>query len=78
MVKNPPANAGNVGDMGSIPGSGRSLWRGPWQHIPVFLLGQSQGQRSVAGYSPQDHKDLGTTEVTQHAAQAISNLAGLL
>ena len=24
MVKNPPANAGDVGDAGSIPGSGRS------------------------------------------------------
>ena len=24
MVKNPPANAGDAGDMGSIPGSGRS------------------------------------------------------
>ena len=24
MVKNPPANTGDVGDMGSIPGSGRS------------------------------------------------------
>ena len=24
MVKNPPANAGEVGDMGSIPGWGRS------------------------------------------------------
>ena len=23
MVKNPPANAGDAGDMGSIPGSGR-------------------------------------------------------
>ena len=24
MIKNPPANAGDVRDMGSIPGSGRS------------------------------------------------------
>ena len=24
MVKNPSANAGDIGDMGSIPGSGRS------------------------------------------------------
>ena len=24
MVKNPPANAGDIGDAGSIPGSGRS------------------------------------------------------
>ena len=25
MVRNPPANARNIGDMGSIPGLGRSL-----------------------------------------------------
>ena len=28
MVKNVPANAGNAGDEGSIPGSGRSLGGG--------------------------------------------------
>ena len=28
MVKNPPANAGDVGDVGSIPGSGRSPGEG--------------------------------------------------
>ena len=28
MVKNPPANAGDVRDSGLIPGSGRSLGRG--------------------------------------------------
>ena len=28
MVKNPPANAGDIGDMGSIPESGRSLGGG--------------------------------------------------
>ena len=27
-VKNPPANSGDTGDVGSIPGSGRSLGRG--------------------------------------------------
>ena len=28
MVKNPPANAGDTGDTGSIPGSGRSPGEG--------------------------------------------------
>ena len=28
MVKNPPANAGDIRDVGSIPGSGRSLGTG--------------------------------------------------
>ena len=32
------------------------LWRKKWQPIPVFLPGESHGQRSLAGYSPQDRK----------------------
>ena len=28
VIKNPPANAGDASDAGSIPGSGRSLGRG--------------------------------------------------
>ena len=47
VVKNPPANAGKEFDLwvGKIP------WRREWQPTPVFLPGQSQGQRSLAGYS---------------------------
>ena len=44
VIKNPLANAG---DVGSIPGSGRSLWRRNWQLVPVFLPGKSHGQRSL-------------------------------
>ena len=29
---------------------------------PVFLPGESHGQRSLAGYSPWGHKELNTTE----------------
>ena len=32
---------------------------------PAFLSGKSQGQRSLVGYSPGDHKDLDTTEHTR-------------
>ena len=52
LVKNPPVNAGYVTDDGSIHGLGRFPWRRPWQPIPVFLSGESHGQRSLAGYSP--------------------------
>ena len=38
--------------------------RRAWQHIPVFLPGESHGQRSLVGYSPQGHKESDTTEVT--------------
>ena len=62
MVKNPPANAGDARDMGSIPTSGRSPGVGNGKPTPVFLPGESHGQRSLVGYSPWDHKESDTTE----------------
>ena len=62
MVKNPPANAGDAGDTGSIPGSERFPWRRAWQPIPVFLPGKFYGQRRLTGYSPWGHKESRTTE----------------
>ena len=44
LVKNPPATRE---DLGSIPGLGRSTRA--WQHTPVFLPGESHGQRSLGG-----------------------------
>ena len=35
--------------------------RKKWQPIPVFLPGKSHGQRSLVGYSLQDHKELDMT-----------------
>ena len=32
------------------------------QLTPVFLLGKSYGQRSLAGYSPWGHKELDMTD----------------
>ena len=49
-------SACNVGDPGSIPGVGKNPWRRKWQSTPVFLPGESHGQRSLVGYSPQDAK----------------------
>ena len=34
------------------PWVGKIPWRRPWQPTPVFLSGESHGQRSLAGYSP--------------------------
>ena len=50
VVKSPPANAGNVKDVGSNLRSGRWRYRA-WQPTPVFLPGESYGQRSLVGYS---------------------------
>ena len=37
-------------------------WRRKWQPTPVFLSGESHGQRSLAGYSPWGHKESDTAE----------------
>ena len=33
-------------------------WRRAWQPTPVFLPGESHGQRGLVGYSPLGHKEL--------------------
>ena len=40
-------------------------WRRACQPTPVFLPGESHGQRSLVGYSPCKETD--TTEVTEYA-----------
>ena len=37
-------------------------WRRAWQPTPVFLPGEFQGQRSLVGCGPWDHKDTDTAE----------------
>ena len=59
VVKNLPAKAGDVRDATSSPGSGRYPGGQP---TPVFLPGESHGQRSLVGCSPWDCKELDTTE----------------
>ena len=56
VVKNSPANAG---DMGSIPGPGRSPGEG--NGLPVFLPGKLQEQRSLAGCNSWNCKESDTT-----------------
>ena len=51
MVKNLP-NAEDIRDVGSISGRGRSPGGEHWQPTPVFLPGESHGQRCLVGYSP--------------------------
>ena len=60
--KESACSAGDTGDVGLIPGSGRSPGEGEWQPIPIFLSGKSYGQRSLAGYSSKGHKELDMTE----------------
>ena len=64
VVKNPPANAGDVRHMGLISGSGRSPGGGHGNPLQNSCLENPHGQRSLAGYSPWGHKELDTTEAT--------------
>ena len=65
--KEPACNAGATGDLDSNPWVGKIPWRRAWQPTPVFLHGESHGQRSLAGYSPSGCKESDTTEATEHA-----------
>ena len=59
----------NVGDLGLIPGLGRFPGGGHGNSLQYFLPGESQGLRSLVGYSPQGHKELDTTEATHSLMQ---------
>ena len=48
------------------PSVGKIPQRRKWQPTPVFLPGESHGQRSLAGYSPWDHKKLDMTKQLIH------------
>ena len=53
MVKNPRA----------LQGTGvQSLGQRAWLPTPVFLPGESHGQRSLLGYTPRGIKESNTTE----------------
>jgi len=60
VIKNLPAM--------QIP-PGKIPWRRKWQPTPVFLPGEFHGQRSLADYSPEGHKELDMTEHTHTHTQ---------
>ena len=62
VVKNPPADAGDIRDEGLIPAWVSSLEES--LATPMFLPRESNGQRSPAGYRPWSHKESNMTEVT--------------
>ena len=59
-------SACNVGDMGTIPGLGRSPEGGHDNPLQYSCLENPHGQRSLAGYSPRGHKKLDVTERLNH------------
>ena len=70
VLKNPPANAEDPREAGSIPGSGRSPGEGTGNPLQYSCLEKSLGQRSLEGYSPWGCNELDTTEhARMHAKQ---------
>ena len=61
VVKNPPANAGDM-RLGFDSCAGKIPWKRNWQPTPVFLPEKFRGLRSLVGYSPWDRKESNTTE----------------
>ena len=65
VVKNLPANAGDVKDSRFNPSW---VWKIPWRRkrlsTPVFLSGEFHGQWGLVGHSPWSHKESDMTEAT--------------
>ena len=73
VVKNLPANAGDIKRRGFNPWVRKIPWKRTWQPTPEFLPEESHGQRrSLAGYSPWGNKEWDTTERLSTAQQHIT------
>ena len=68
---NLPASAGDTGDVGSIPGSGRSSEGENGNPLQCSCLEKSHGQRSLVGHSPQDCKESDMTEQLSMSMYAV-------
>ena len=80
VVKNPPANAGDIRDARLIPGSGRSPGGGHGNPFQDSSLENPHGQRSLAGFSPWGFEESDTTEqlkqmYTVHTQKLLSSVA---
>ena len=76
VIKNLPANAGDLRDTGSIPGWGRSPGEVHGNPLQYSCLENPHGQRSLVGCSPQGHKELDTTEATEHSTDVYTETSG--
>ena len=61
----------NAGDLGSIPGLGRSPGGGHGNPLQYSCLENPQGQRSLVGYSPWGHKE---SDITEQLSTAYGHL----
>ena len=63
-------SAFSVGDLGLIPGLGRSPGEGHGSPLQYSCLNNPHGQRSLVGYSPWGHKESDMTEQLNIASKA--------
>ena len=71
-------SACNVGDLGSVPGLGRSPGGGHGNPLQYSGLENPHGLRSLAGYSPWARKELDTTERLNTAHSTACGYSGLV
>jgi len=64
VVNNSPAKAGKPKRYSIDPWVGKIPQRRVWQPTPVFVSGESHGQRSLVGYTPWSWKESDMTEMT--------------
>ena len=64
VVTSPPANAGDIRDLSSIPGLERFPQGGHGNPLQCFCLENPHEQRSLVGYGPEGHTESDTTEAT--------------
>ena len=67
VVKNPPANAGDVRDVDSIPGLGRSPGGGNGNPLQYSCLENLMDRGAYWATAQRVREELDTTEVTWHA-----------
>ena len=56
------------------PWVGKIIWRRKWQPTPELLLAYSRGQRSLADYSPQNHKRVTNELATEQTSVIITTV----
>ena len=59
------------GKLRGLTSDPKTAWRRAWRPTP-FMPGESCGQRILAGYSPQGHRELDTTKATEHTPRTGS------
>ena len=74
MVKNAPANAGDIGDTGLLPGWGRFPGGGHGNPFQYSCLENPYGQRSMEGYNPWSLKE---SDMTEQLSTLLINIRAL-